>query len=77
VAQGVHWFDFDMFYNEVNRASEKESGIIAVWSYGMHKINPKIDKISERLNIDGDILGNFCSKKIKFIKEDYRTIIPI
>jgi hypothetical protein len=41
----VHWFDFDMFYNEVNRASEKESGIIAVWSYGMHKINPKIDKL--------------------------------
>ena len=40
----------------------------------MHKINPKIDKISERLNVDGDILGNFWPKEIKFIKEEYRTI---
>lgn len=74
VAQGVHWFDFNKFYNEVNRVSKKESGRIALWSYGMHRINPKIDKISERLNVDGDILGNFWSKEIKFIKEDYRTI---
>ncbi len=51
VATAVHWFDFNRFYHEVNRVSKKqgEGGRIAVWCYGMHKISPKIDKISERL----------------------------
>jgi hypothetical protein len=40
----------------------------------MHKINPKIDKISEKLDVDGDILEDFWPKEIKFIKEEYRTI---
>ncbi len=75
VATAVHWFDFDKFNDEVNRVSKKGGGgRIAVWSYGMHKINPKIDKISQRLDVDGDILGYFWPKEIRFIKEGYRTI---
>ena len=76
VATAVHWFDFNRFYHEVNRVSkmEGEEGRIAVWCYGMHKISPKIDKISERLDVDGDILGGFWAKEIEFIKEEYRTI---
>jgi hypothetical protein len=41
----------------------------------MHKINPKIDKISEKLDVDGDILEDFWPQKIKFIKEKYRIIL--
>lgn len=76
VATAVHWFDFNRFYHEVNRVSKNEEGEgrIAVWCYGMHKISPKIDKIMERLDVDGDILGEFWAKEIKFIKEEYRTI---
>ena len=40
----------------------------------MHQINPKIDKIIERLDVDGDILGDFWPKEIRYIKEKYRTI---
>lgn len=73
VAMGVHWFDFDRFYSEVKRVGKK-GAIIAVWSYGMHKINPEIDKISGRLDFGGDILGKFWSPQIRYIKECYKTI---
>lgn len=74
VAQAVHWFNFERFYNEVRRVSKKPSGIIAVWSYGMHKINPQIDKISDRLTVGGDILGNYWPKETEFVKDGYKTI---
>ena len=69
----VHWFDFEMFYREARRVS-RSSGIIALWAYGMQKIRPEIDKISERLNVGGDILGNYWPKEVKFVKEEYKTI---
>jgi ubiquinone/menaquinone biosynthesis C-methylase UbiE len=75
VAQAVHWFDFDKFYEEVKRVSKKDGeGRIALWGYEMHEINPKIDKVSERLNVDGDILGDSWPEEIKYIDEGYRTL---
>lgn len=70
VAQAIHWFDFEKFYREVTRVSGRNA-IIAVWSYGMHKIHTEIDKISKRLDVDGEILGSYWSKEVKYIKEEY------
>jgi hypothetical protein len=72
VAQALHWFDFEKFYSNVRVG--KKDGIIAVWSYDMHKINPQIDNISSRLDVDGDILGNYWAKETKHVKEKYKTI---
>ncbi|MDQ4074134.1 MAG: class I SAM-dependent methyltransferase [Thermoproteota archaeon] len=74
VAQAIHWFDFEDFYREVRRVSKRNNGIIAIWSYGMHKVTPEIDRISEKLNVGGDILGNYWSPETKYIKENYETI---
>ncbi|MGA9745702.1 MAG: class I SAM-dependent methyltransferase [Nitrososphaeraceae archaeon] len=73
VAQALHWFDFEKFYINVKRVGKKD-GIIAVWSYDMHKINPQIDNISSQLNVDGEILGNYWAKETKYVKEKYKTI---
>jgi len=73
VAQGLHWFDFERFYSEVMRVA-KNNAIIAAWSYTMHKITPKIDKITDRLNFGGDILGDYWAKEIRYVKENYKTI---
>ena len=73
VAQALHWFDFEKFYTNVKRVGKKD-GIIAVWSYDMHKINPQIDNISSRLNVGGEILGNYWAKETKYVKEKYKTI---
>ena len=40
----------------------------------MHKISPRIDKITEILDADGDLLGEFWPNEIKYIKQKYRTI---
>ena len=66
-------FDFEKFYNNVKRIGKKD-GIIAVWSYDMHKINPQVDDISSQLNVDGEILGNYWAKETKYVKEKYKTI---
>ncbi|MGA8738354.1 MAG: methyltransferase domain-containing protein, partial [Nitrososphaeraceae archaeon] len=73
VAQGLHWFDFDNFYYNVKRVGKKD-GIIAVWSYDMHKINTQIDKVTDRLDVDGEILGSYWDKETKYVKEKYKTI---
>ena len=73
VAQALHWFDFERFYSETRRVAKKDV-IIAVWSYKMHKISPEIDKISDRLNFGGDILGDYWAKEVRYPKEDYKTI---
>ena len=47
---------------------------MAIWSYGMHKIDNDIDKISEKLNIGGDILENIGPEKRIMSKKIYKTI---
>lgn len=74
VAQAVHWFDFDRFYTEARRVSKDSGGIIALWSYGMHQINPEIDKLSDRLTVGGDILGDYWPKQTEYVKQDYKTL---
>jgi hypothetical protein len=73
VAQAAHWFDLNKFYKEVTRIS-KSNGVLAIWSYSMHKIDNNIDKISEKLNVGGDILGRYWPNETTYVKEDYRTI---
>jgi ubiquinone/menaquinone biosynthesis C-methylase UbiE len=44
VAQAVHWFDRDKFFQETERVL-KPNGILAVWGYGFFNIEPKVDDI--------------------------------
>jgi hypothetical protein len=40
----------------------------------MHKIDTEIDKMSEKLTVWGEILGNYWPQETKYVKEDYKTI---
>jgi SAM-dependent methyltransferase len=73
VAQAAHWFDLYKFYIEVTRTG-KSNGVLAIWSYGMHKIDNGIDKVSEKLNVGGDILGRYWPRETNYVKEGYKTI---
>ena len=44
IANALHWFDFDLFYKEVNRVL-KSDGVIAVWTYELPTISPEVDII--------------------------------
>jgi ubiquinone/menaquinone biosynthesis C-methylase UbiE len=88
VAQALHWFDFDRFYNEARRVLRRErdeiggggkkrsrggGGIIAAWAYGLHAISPEIDKVTHHLY--EDILGDkYWPKERKYVESRYETI---
>ncbi|MCG8433115.1 MAG: class I SAM-dependent methyltransferase, partial [Gammaproteobacteria bacterium] len=71
VAQALHWFDFDAFYSEAKRVL-KPSGVIAVWTYGLHQISNDVDPISERFY--KDIVGEFWPPERRFVEEGYSSI---
>ncbi|MBX9625713.1 MAG: methyltransferase domain-containing protein [Gemmataceae bacterium] len=48
VAQALHWFDRDRFYAEVRRVA-KPGGLLAVWTYDLHSVNPAVDVVLDRL----------------------------
>ncbi|MEZ5673198.1 MAG: class I SAM-dependent methyltransferase [Thiotrichaceae bacterium] len=53
VAQAVHWFDFNKFYQEVQRVARHEA-IIALWGYGLLTISKPLD----------DIIGDFYAHTV-------------
>ncbi len=71
VAQAMHWFDADAFYNEVSRTI-KPGGWLAVWGYSNCRISPEIDKLL--LEFYHDTVGQYWDGARKLVDEHYRTI---
>ncbi len=71
VAQALHWFNFEKFYSEVRRVLKK-NGLLAVWTYGLVKISPEVDRITEKF--DQEILKNYWPPERKLFYEKYSTI---
>lgn len=47
VAQALHWFDLDRFYDEVRRVA-RPGGVLAVWTYNLLQITPEVDTVVRR-----------------------------
>ena len=71
VAQALHWFRFDPFYEEVSRVL-KPGGVLGVWCYGLSRITPDIDKVVHHYY--KDIVGPYWPAERRYIDEKYRTI---
>lgn len=71
VAQALHWFDFEPFYNEVRRVA-RDRAIIAVWAYGLHEISTPVDRVIKHFYTD--IVGNYWPKERIYIDERYFPI---
>jgi len=71
VAQAVHWFDLEKFHAEVKRVL-KPNGVLALWTYGLPEISPKVDKAVERLYFG--VLADFWSDRVRYVEEEYRTL---
>jgi len=71
VAQALHWFDFDKFYTEVKRVL-KPNGFLAVWTYGLPEISPRVDDAIKRIYFD--VLSGFWPERIRYVEEQYRTL---
>jgi ubiquinone/menaquinone biosynthesis C-methylase UbiE len=71
VAQAIHWFDFDLFYQEVKRTI-KPSGLLIVTGYGLISVNAEIDVLLE--NFYHNIIGPYWDTERRYIDEEYKTI---
>lgn len=71
VAQAIHWFNREKFYEEVKRAA-KADALLAVWGYGLLSIDSEIDKHIKDFYVN--IVGPYWDKERKLIDEEYKTI---
>jgi SAM-dependent methyltransferase len=72
VAQAFHWFDHELFFEEVKRVL-KPHAVLAIWSYNLCKITPAIDQIVQKYY--SGILGPYWEKERKLVEEGYRNCI--
>ena len=72
VGQAIHWFNFDLFYQEVNRTLKKEAGVLAVIGYGLNTVNEEVDAVTKWFY--KDIVGQYWDKERHYIEEEYKTI---
>jgi ubiquinone/menaquinone biosynthesis C-methylase UbiE len=71
VAQAIHWFDFSLFYQEVQRTL-KPGGVLAVIGYGLLKTEDPIQRII--LHFYTHSIGSYWDKERMYIDELYQTI---
>ncbi|WP_153797663.1 class I SAM-dependent methyltransferase [Foetidibacter luteolus] len=71
VAQGIHWFRFNDFYNEAKRVL-KPDGIIAVIGYGLIRVNEAVNAMID--DFYKNKVGPYWDKERKYVDEEYKTI---
>jgi SAM-dependent methyltransferase len=71
VAQALHWFDFDRFYNEVRRVAHPD-GLLAAISYGEVRVEGKAERIVSRFY--HDIIGPFWPPERRYVDQGYRSL---
>lgn len=70
-AQAMHWFDLDLFYNEVRRVL-KPGGVLAAFGYDWMYVSPEIDRaINERLL---PLLAGHWAPQNRLLWDGYRSI---
>lgn len=71
VAQALHWFDREAFYDEVRRVLNA-GGLLAVWSYGLVRIEPAVDDVLRHFH---DVtVGPYWSPARRLVESGYREI---
>jgi SAM-dependent methyltransferase len=70
-AQAAHWFDLPAFYVEVRRVL-RPGGIIAMWSYGLCRIEPAIDAVVDPFY--NEVVGPYWPPERKHVDAAYATL---
>ena len=71
VAQALHWFDFNKFYDEVRRVG-RERSVLAASCYGGVIVDDNIDGIL--LRYEHKILGQYWPPERQYVDERFQTI---
>ena len=71
VAQALHWFDVEAFYEEVDRVL-RPGGVLAAWCYSWSTISPEIDPIVMRFATE--TVGPYWPEDRRHIEAGYETL---
>lgn len=71
VAQALHWFDYNQFWPEVQRAL-KPNGIFAAWGYSWFTIEEKIDAVLQEKFLN--MLEPYWAPQNKLLWDRYRDV---
>ncbi len=71
VAQALHWFNFEAFFNEADRVL-KPRGVIAVWTYPMLTSTPAVDAVISHYY--HDVVGPYWPPERKWVEVLYQGI---
>jgi ubiquinone/menaquinone biosynthesis C-methylase UbiE len=71
VAQALHWFKLPEFYSNV-RLALKTRGVLAVWCYGLHRIDDNVDKVVDQLY--NGVLGPYWPEERRFVEAAYKDL---
>ncbi len=70
VAQAIHWFNFDQFYEEVRRVL-KPSGLIVITGYGLVRVSKPINQLIDQFYSSTQ---DYWEPERKYIDENYQSI---
>lgn len=71
VAQALHWFDFDKYFNEVKKVA-KPGSVFAAWGYGLFRSSKEIDKVVDHFY--HDVVCDFWDPERDYIDKQYSNI---
>ena len=72
IAQAIHWFDFDTFYEEVRRVVRPDGIIVAVGYPLLTVSEPALDAHLQHFYTQ--VVGKYWDAERRHLDEDYRTI---
>jgi len=72
VAQALHWFDVDRFYQEARRVG-RPGALLAVWCYGVCEIPPARGN-AELQHYYSDIVGPYWMPERHLVESGYSTL---
>jgi ubiquinone/menaquinone biosynthesis C-methylase UbiE len=73
VAQALHWFDLERFYQEVRRVAKPEC-IVAFWAYGWFEIPTASDAAKQVLREFHELVEPFWPPERRIVEDQYRSI---
>jgi SAM-dependent methyltransferase len=71
VAQAIHWFDFDTFYEEVRRVA-RPGALIAAWTYTTLQLTPAVNEVIDHFYYG--ITHPYWDKERDLVDAGYKTI---
>lgn len=71
VAQALHWFDLDSFFQEANRVL-RPGAVLACSGYGFQNVSPDLDRLLHEFY--HEIIGPYWPRERKYIDNAYDSI---